>query len=207
MRFGALYFACQYVDYVKSRSRWSRPDLISQSARAQALLCQRNLLAHQSPLSGCGPTPSNEPASLHRCPGPVPTEPVSRPGLLSSLWPEALPRPYGSAESRCADGRDGREYERSRDVCKLVRRQYADLRADDFVPEAMKAAREMMVNRGLSPVFINKLIGRVQRMFRWAVAEGVIPPTNLDALQVVAGLRSAAATRGKRRSPCERGMA
>jgi integrase len=69
------------------------------------------------------------------------------------------------------------------------------LRVADFGPRRLKSARERMVAAGLSRPGINSRVIRIKRMFRWAVAEELIPPAKLVALEALAPLekgRSAA---------------
>lgn len=77
---------------------------------------------------------------------------------------------------------------------------YADLPANDFGPIALKAVRQRMVDvkeksvRGKAvPIqwtrrFINMSVGRIRRMFKWAVENELVEPTVLTKLQAVAPL-------------------
>jgi len=46
-----------------------------------------------------------------------------------------------------------------------------------------------MVEQGLSRGLVNHRIGRIKRVFKWAVAEELVPPSVHHALQAVTGLR------------------
>jgi integrase len=70
-------------------------------------------------------------------------------------------------------------------VCEL----YGETPATDFGPLALKAVRETFVKAGLSRKFINQRIGRVKHIFKWAVAEELVPPSVHQALSAVQGLQ------------------
>ena len=54
----------------------------------------------------------------------------------------------------------------------------------------LKVVRQQkMVDAGLSRGVINRRVGRVKRLFKWAVAEELLPPAVLQALQAFKGLR------------------
>ena len=52
---------------------------------------------------------------------------------------------------------------------------------ESFGPKLLKAVRQRMVDAGLCRTTINTGIGRIRRMFRWAVAEELVPATVLIA--------------------------
>jgi len=54
---------------------------------------------------------------------------------------------------------------------------------------ALKAVRQHMIQQDLSRGVINRHIGRIKRVFKWAVAEELIPSSVHHGLQAVAGLR------------------
>lgn len=99
---------------------------------------------------------------------------------------------------RHPDGRPTGELSNYRDSLRTLRQLYGHTPARDFGPLALKAVRERMVRDGLSRKVINQRVGRVRRVFKWAVAEQLVPPAVLQGLQAVAGLgqgRSAAPER------------
>ncbi len=63
---------------------------------------------------------------------------------------------------------------------------------------ASKTLRQGMVDAGLCRSTINCRVGRVKRMFKWAVANEHLPPAVFHGLQAVDGLR---AGRGKAKEP------
>jgi hypothetical protein len=56
-----------------------------------------------------------------------------------------------------------------------VRLRYGPTLARDFGPLKLKAVRQDLVDRRLVRTQINKQIRRIVRIFRWAVAEELLP--------------------------------
>ena len=59
----------------------------------------------------------------------------------------------------------------------------------DFGPLALKSVRQRMIEMDWCRTNINKAIGRLKRMVRWAAENELIPPETYHRLQAVAGLR------------------
>jgi integrase len=70
-----------------------------------------------------------------------------------------------------------------------LRHSYGHTPAREFGPLALKAARQAMVDDGLSRGVVNQRVGRIRRMFKWAVAEQLLPETVYRALMTVPGLQ------------------
>jgi integrase len=87
------------------------------------------------------------------------------------------------------DGRLTVEPTNIRLVLRLVRRLYGSTPVGSFGPLALKAARDEMVRAGNCRSEINRRVGRIVRMFKWGVAEELVPPGIYEALRTVAGLR------------------
>lgn len=81
-----------------------------------------------------------------------------------------------------------------------LRERYSRTPAVEFGPLALKVVREQMIADGLSRRYINDLVARIKRIFKWAVAEELLPPVALQALLAVAGL-SAARTSARESDP------
>lgn len=89
-----------------------------------------------------------------------------------------------------ADDGDGKEYVNLTHALRPVRDLYGSFPAAEFGPLALKAVREHMIGvQGLCRTEINKRIGRVRRMFKWAVAQELIPAGVMESLRAVDGLR------------------
>ncbi len=66
---------------------------------------------------------------------------------------------------------------------------YGTQLARKFGPKALKAVREKMIQGGIVRSSCNRMIGRIKRMFRWGVAEELVAPETLAALESVTGLQ------------------
>ena len=66
---------------------------------------------------------------------------------------------------------------------------YADVKAADFGPLALKAVRQTMVDKGWCRSQVNKQTSRLKHVFRWGGAEELIEPSVFHRLQCVGGLR------------------
>lgn len=73
---------------------------------------------------------------------------------------------------------------------KYLRGRYSRTPAVEFGPLALKAIRRQMIDDGLSRRYINDHIGRIKRIFKWAVGEQLLPPDTFQALATVPGLRA-----------------
>jgi integrase len=63
-----------------------------------------------------------------------------------------------------------------------------------FGPRALRTVREDLVDSGVSRLEVNRRVGRIRRMFRWAAAEELIPATVVTALATVADLKKGRST-------------
>jgi len=70
-----------------------------------------------------------------------------------------------------------------------LRTLYGRSQVRDFGPKALKAVRQHVIDQGLSRCLINRRIGRIKRVFKWAVAEELAPPSVYHGLQALPGLR------------------
>lgn len=98
-------------------------------------------------------------------------------------------RTHAETYYRRADGTPTSELNVYRSACRPLVRLYGSTPAADFGPKALKAVRQQMIDAGHGRVSINKKVRRIVRVFKWAVAEELIPPTRLEALRAVEGLR------------------
>src|SRR5581483_11001612 len=105
------------------------------------------------------------------------------------------------------------EQEPIRHAIRFLRRTHGHTRVVDFGPLALKAVREEMIRHpitrrvrvkdanghlvevdkvlrvGLARTLVNKHVGRLKRMFKWAVENELVPASVYQALAAVAGLR------------------
>ena len=86
-------------------------------------------------------------------------------------------------------GEPARELENVRHAIRPVGRLYGAEPAAKFGPVAFRAVRRSMVEAGLSRGTINSRLGKIRRMFKWAIAAELIPPSVLQGIKAVEPLR------------------
>lgn len=107
--------------------------------------------------------------------------PVAKSDVTVSELIEAY-RPF--AESNHPKNIDG-----IRQACRYLRQHYGSTKAESFGPLAFQAVIAKMVADGKSRSYVNDHVGRIKRLFRWAVVREMIPVGTLSALLVVGGER------------------
>ena len=90
-------------------------------------------------------------------------------------------RPYGSPTSSLTTARL---------VARAVRTLFGPTPAAEVGVRELKSVRRAMVADGLTRREVNRRVGVVRRLFRWAAAEGMIPPAVYQTLGAVEGLRA-----------------
>jgi integrase len=90
---------------------------------------------------------------------------------------------------RHPDGTPTSEVDNFRLSLRPILRLYETLPAAEFTPLKLKAVRQAMVDSGLNRRTVNQRVGRVVRMFKWAVAEELVPVATYQALRAVPGFR------------------
>jgi integrase len=90
---------------------------------------------------------------------------------------------------RRPDGTPTEELSAFRRTLKPVCVLYGGTPAEDFGPKALKAVRQSMINAGLSLGVVNQRVGRIKRVWKWAVEAEMVPPAAHQALKAVAGLQ------------------
>ncbi len=96
---------------------------------------------------------------------------------------------YAKQNYRNSDGYTTGELREYKLVSRHVREVYGHTPAAEFGPLALKAVRQKFVNSGWCRGVVNQRIGRVRRIFKWAVAEELILPAIYQSLVAVAGLQ------------------
>jgi len=115
---------------------------------------------------------------------PVPAAPITVAQLVAGFVQAHAGR-YRRNESR-----------NYRTACRPLLRLYADTPAAEFGPRALKTVRQAYVAAGYVRKTVNGYVGRIRRMFKWAVSEELVPVGTFQALRTVEGLR-----RGKSAAP------
>jgi integrase len=86
-------------------------------------------------------------------------------------------------------GKVTREYGLIVEACRAIKPIYGRALAVEFGPLSLEMVRQSLIDSGISRKHINKQVGRIKRMFRWAAAEELIPARIPEALAMVIGLR------------------
>ena len=103
--------------------------------------------------------------------------------VLAAFWVHAL------MYYRDREGKPSREQRNFLDVMKLLRRMYGTTPAASFGPLSLEKCQAEMVRHGLARKHINRRVGRIRQVFKWAVAREMIPPSVFEGLRAVAGLK------------------
>jgi hypothetical protein len=82
----------------------------------------------------------------------------------------------------------GRELESFRLALQPLRDLYGHTPVRNFGPKALKAVQQHMLELGWCRNVINRRIGRIKTVFRWAESEELVPASTSHALQTVRGL-------------------
>jgi hypothetical protein len=72
---------------------------------------------------------------------------------------------------------------------RTLRELYGPTPARDFGPLQLKTVRQAIVESGLCRNEVNRRVRIIVRAFKWAVGEGMVPPSVHQGLQAVSGLR------------------
>jgi integrase len=104
--------------------------------------------------------------------------------LILAFWPHV------EQYYRHPDGAPTSEVDEFRNSLKPLRRLYADLPAASFLSLELKAVQATMIQSGWCRGVINQRVGRIKRMFKWAVSEKLIVGTVMYELQSVRGLKA-----------------
>jgi integrase len=74
-------------------------------------------------------------------------------------------------------------------MCEVLTELFGKLPVEQFGPKALKLVRAKMVELDWSRTYTNLQINRLKRMFRWATAEEMIPPSVIHGLSAVGAIR------------------
>jgi integrase len=119
---------------------------------------------------------SEKPAELHNG-----LSDLSVNELILSYWQYA--KVYYSKE-----GKHTKEFGRMREALQPLKQLFGHSPVNRFGPKALKTVRQFMIDKGLSRGVVNRRVGRIKRMFKWAVVEELVPSSTFHGLQAVTGL-------------------
>ncbi len=103
--------------------------------------------------------------------------------VIAAFWSHA------QGYYRRSDGTPTSEQGNLKQILKHLARLYGHTSAQDFGPVSLKALRQHLIDVGRCRTSINRDIGRVKQVFRWAVAQEMIPAYIYHGLQTVSGLK------------------
>lgn len=118
-----------------------------------------------------------------------PVVPLANPTGLSVAELLNAYRKWAEVHYRGPDGKPSDEVRQLYTVCRFVRELYGLTPATEFGPLALKAVREQFVAAGWCRKTVNDRVDRIRRIFRWGVAEQLIPAAVLQSLIAVEGLK------------------
>ena len=76
-----------------------------------------------------------------------------------------------------------------RTALRIMAERYGETSAADFGPLALKDCRQQMVAADLARTYVNKLTGYIVRLFKWAVANEILPESTASRLTYVQPLK------------------
>ena len=86
------------------------------------------------------------------------------------------------------DGTPTCEINNFRQALRPLQALYGSTRANEFGPRGLVAVRQVMIQKGWCRNNINKMMGRIKLMFRWASEKELIAASVFHSLQTVRGL-------------------
>lgn len=87
------------------------------------------------------------------------------------------------------DGKPTNQLPHVKQHLRILRDLYGSTTVDQFGPLALQAIQQHLVDCGISRVGINARIGGIKRIFKWGVAQELVPASVYQALACVGGLR------------------
>jgi integrase len=104
--------------------------------------------------------------------------------LILTYWPTV------EEYYRHPDGAPTQEVDNIRLALRRLRQRYGHVGAATFDSLALESLRDTMIRDGLCRGRINKDVGRIKRLFKWAAAKKLVPLATYQGLLTVGGLRA-----------------
>ena len=114
---------------------------------------------------------------------PVPQEGITVVQVLEKFWEHV------QVYYRRPDGTPTSEIANYKSCLRLLKTLYGHTNACEFGPRALKTVRSHLIEKKLARTTVNAMTKRVRSVFKWAVAEELIPPDVYHGLQAVPGLK------------------
>jgi integrase len=96
---------------------------------------------------------------------------------------------YAITHYRRPDGDESTELREYVAVLEPLADLYGDVHATEFGPLALQSLRQKLIDRKWCRNRINKQVGRIRRVFKWAAGQEMIPAATYDNLCCVQGLQ------------------
>jgi hypothetical protein len=87
------------------------------------------------------------------------------------------------------EGQENTQHRMIHDALQVVKDLFGRDEAATFGPKKLEAVQQAMARLGWSRNYVNEQVGRVRRMFKWAVRQELVPGNLYHALSTVPGLR------------------
>lgn len=113
-------------------------------------------------------------------PGPAPT--VN--DVILAFWNHA------QVHYRDPDGKPTSEPSHFRPALKPLRVLFGPEPAAAFSPRKLKAVREVMMTTGITRPEVNRRVSKIRHVFKWAVAEELVPVATWQSLLALRGLQA-----------------
>ncbi len=114
---------------------------------------------------------------------PVPIDQITIVELVAAFWKHA--RSY----YRKVDGRPTSSLAGHVSALRILKRLHGETKVRDFGAGSLKAVRQELLDSGLSRGVINNYVNLVRGVFKWGVAQELVPVEVHVALGTVAGLQ------------------
>lgn len=88
------------------------------------------------------------------------------------------------------DGAPTKELDGMRQACKALLRLHIDHPAHAYGPRAFRATRQQLIDAGHARTYCNATMNRIRRVFRWAASQELVPPSLVEGLRAVEGLKA-----------------
>ncbi|MBN9121507.1 MAG: site-specific integrase [Planctomycetes bacterium] len=96
---------------------------------------------------------------------------------------------FAEQHYRDQEGNPTDEVRHLKATIRPLRELYGESLATEFGPLALKAVRQKFVEQKWCRKTVNARVERIRRIFKWAVAEELVPPSVHQALAAVSGLQ------------------
>jgi integrase len=97
---------------------------------------------------------------------------------------------HAQVHYRDADGNLTSEPSHFRSALKPLRALFGPELAAAFSPKKLKAVREVMRTTGITRPEVNRRVSKIRHVFKWAVAEELVPVTTWQSLLALRGLQA-----------------